>query len=177
MKAEDRIKELYGFDLSELPDESAVDSAGHIGMTDFGKKRIVIPGFGRVLSNVFSKYNSKFREYSAIAKGLKDYILGHEVNVEVAGRPRGEAEHSMKERNYLEYLREEGYTLPYLIGLTLHRMRLNRGDRTGFSKNISSYIGNWSARYDRFVDGLEEPLGVLLGLRKIPREYAFEKVR
>ncbi len=173
MAKKDPTKELY--EVEVLKDESRVDTK-HIGMTEFDKKRITVPGFGNVLSKVYRKCRSKYDEYKTVAESLKDYILYHEVNVEALHEPKSEWEHSVLEKEYLEGLRESGHYLPYLIGLTVHKMRLKHGDKTVFSKKIKSYIKDRVEKYRESVDGLEEPLSVILGLKQVPIEYAFAEV-
>lgn len=161
------MESLYGFRIEELKDRSTVDSKGHLGMTDFGKKRILIPGFGDVLR--------EYPKLGQIADLVQKYILGHEIEVEAYGRPRGEKDHSMKEMQYLEGLRERGEMPEYMAGIAMHSLRMKYGDRTGFSTYIKDYVEKGKKRFAEYVKPLEDQIAVLLGIKKPKMEYAFAR--
>ena len=159
-------KELY--EIEVLEDRSSVDRKGHLGMTDFGRKKIVIPGFGDVLK--------RYPKLAPIADLVRSYILGHEIEVEAAyGRPMSEKTHSMREKEYLEGLRERGEIGPYAAGVAMHKLRREHGDRTKFSTYIKDYVDWGKERFSEYVKPLEEQIAMLLGIKKPETEYAFAK--
>jgi hypothetical protein len=162
------LGELYGFGIEELPEKSAVDGRGNLGMTDFEKKMIVVPGFGGSLRKLARYGDGVLRKYAEVAQAVQDYVLGHELQVEVLGRPQDEMQHSRMEQRYLESLRSQGDTMTYLTGLALHRKRLKYGDSTRFSKNIAGYVRKWTGTgaYSAAVGEIGEAIGVLLGRDK-----------
>jgi len=167
MDQEKAIERLYGFRIEELKDRSTVDSNGHLGMTDFRKKKILIPGFGDVLK--------RYPKLGPIADWVKSYILGHEIEVEAYGRPRGEKDHSKREMQYLEGLRERGEIAQHATGLAIHRLRIKYGDRTGFSTYIKDYVEKGKEMFAEYVKPLEDQIAMLLGIKKPKMEYAFTK--
>lgn len=162
------MESLYGFRIEELKKKSRVDSKGHLGMTDSGRKKILIPGFGDILR--------KYPKLGPIADLVKKYILGHEVEVEAYGRPRSERDHSMKEMQYLEGLKKRGEIAPYAAGLAMHDLRMKYGDRTKFSTYIKDYVEKGKERFAEYVKPLEDQIAMLLGIKKPKMKYAFAKV-
>jgi len=142
--AECGTNDLYT--IREVPGNCV--SSDNIAETDFDNRIITTPNF-RNLPLWFRK------RYGKTIDALKEYLFGHEAEVEAMREPKNEGQHAAFELDYLETLRENGEMLPYLVGLVTHNLRLKYGDKTGFSSRIVNYIGNKVRKYAEELEAIE----------------------
>jgi|GEM_PF-2199565 len=132
----------------------------YLGWTDYPTAdkpaRIEIPDFGQIMYEVNDRMKHK---YAAAREALHDYILGHELHVEVAHQPQSQLHHGMWEAEYLNSI--EG-TDAYLAGLALHRKRLDegKGEEKWFSKYTNHFHG-LDKKFEQYGAGLDEMVGLV----------------
>ncbi|MBI4020233.1 MAG: hypothetical protein HY367_02790 [Candidatus Aenigmarchaeota archaeon] len=126
-------------EIVEVPGSRVEDNA--LGMTYFDENRITIPAFDDAIAKVGKKNKGFLRR---VAKGFQRYILGHELEVEYAGRPRTEEDHARLEARMLYRMRENLYRSPttanafqYASAVTTHYLR---GKRDDFRRRVSRYF-------------------------------------
>jgi hypothetical protein len=133
-----------------------VDSEGNIAWTDYGTNTVKMADLGEIFENISRDLEPIYRRVHGAILG---YVEGHELNVEVAGKPQSEMEHGRLESQYLDSI--EG-SIEYVAGLALHKLRKEGGNKKGrwFTK-YTNYFHDLEDKFDKYSAELDEMGGLV----------------
>ncbi len=179
MELEKTASELYKEpEIREIEgDRVSGNALGLRRFNDSGKPDVIeIPTFSTFMKKVWRTYKgSGIREaYRETVRCLRDYILGHEIEVE-GRKPKSYAEEAGLEA---EYLKKAWKTNP--AGIITHYIRGEAGDDSGLFKRLKStlpvkeaYEGIRRHYGSDYIDRMTEMVKQALGLKPLRPAYEY----
>lgn len=134
-----------------------VDSEGNLAWTYYDTNTIERAELGEIFEHISRELEPIYRRVHSAMVG---YIDGHELNVEVTGKPgQDQRKHGRLEAQYLDSI--EG-TDEYIAGLALHKIRREKGDREGkWFTEYTNYFHDLDKKFEQYSAELDEMEGLV----------------